>query len=88
VHLPFGELERKQDAPPVGRLSRPEHPPLGGFPVGKLKGLALVLTSLPTEYVTSSKMLCKPLGICGKVTHTVPKVTNLGSESNESGFRK
>jgi hypothetical protein len=46
-----------------------------------------VLIVLPTEYVTGLKMACNLPLIKGKIIHTVPKLTNLGSETNESGFR-
>jgi hypothetical protein len=46
-----------------------------------------VLTSLPTEYVTSPKIARKPLVVCGKVIHMVPKPPNLGSETPKPRFR-
>ena len=48
---------------------------------------ALVLIVLPTEYVTGLKIARNPLSLKDETIHMVPKLTNLGSETNESGFR-
>jgi len=46
-----------------------------------------VLIVLPTEYVTGSKIAPNLLVSKYETIHRVPKLTNLGSETNESGFR-
>jgi len=46
-----------------------------------------VLIVLPTEYVTGPKIAPNLLVEKQETTHRVPKLTNLGSETNEFGFR-